>query len=118
MPATMNRITQDEARRAVYVDFEGLRDAPPVLMGWLVDDSLTQTVVEGVLCPGAEASSVCRTSHAPTRTRHDRETVVEPRGMVSTTRGMVPRRVRGGPSACRGRPTCGAGMRRNGFERS
>jgi hypothetical protein len=58
------RITPDEARRALYIDFEGRKGAPPVLLGCTrrsrlrTSDSVWQAVTEPRLTPFAVADHI------------------------------------------------------------
>lgn len=45
--------SQEEASRAIYVDFEGFKDKTPSLVGILVDAVLTQVVLDPRLFPAA-----------------------------------------------------------------
>lgn len=53
-------LTESEAARAIYVDFEGFKDKPPSLVGILVDGQLRQVVLEPALFPAAVAKD-CET---------------------------------------------------------
>jgi hypothetical protein len=53
-------LTESEAARAIYVDFEGFKDKPPSLVGILVDGDLRQVVLEPALFPAAVAKD-CET---------------------------------------------------------
>lgn len=39
-------LSGDEARRAIYIDFEGNQDRPPTLLGVLIEDRLQQFILE------------------------------------------------------------------------
>jgi hypothetical protein len=49
-----------EAARAIYVDFEGFKDKPPSLVGILVDGKLKQVILEPKLFAAAVAKE-CKT---------------------------------------------------------
>ena len=63
-PACRTRITPDEARRALYIDFEGRKGAPPVLLGCTrrsrlrTSDTVWQAVTEPRLTPFAVADGI------------------------------------------------------------
>lgn len=48
-------MSETEAARAIYVDFEGFKDKPPSLVGILVDGKLKQVILEPKLFPAAVA---------------------------------------------------------------
>lgn len=48
-------MSESEAARAIYVDFEGFKDKPPSLVGILVDGKLNQVIFEPKLFPAAVA---------------------------------------------------------------
>jgi hypothetical protein len=52
--------SQEEASRAIYVDFEGFKDKTPSLVGILVDGALTQIVLDPRLFPAAVVKG-CKT---------------------------------------------------------
>ena len=52
--------SQEEASRAIYVDFEGFKDKTPSLVGILVDGALTQVVLDPRLFPAAVVKG-CKT---------------------------------------------------------
>lgn len=63
MTTTMNRgapekgrrhhriLSASEARRAIFVDYEGSKDHPPTLLGYLVDETLAAGIVETLFSP-------------------------------------------------------------------
>jgi hypothetical protein len=51
-------ISFDEARRAIYIDFEGFEDTSPSLIGILVGDSLEQVVLDHRLENAAKAKGL------------------------------------------------------------
>lgn len=53
-------LSDSEAAKAIYVDFEGFKDKPPSLVGILVDGDLRQIVLEPELFPAAVAKE-CET---------------------------------------------------------
>jgi hypothetical protein len=53
-------LSESEAARAIYVDFEGFKDKPPSLVGIRVDGQLKQVVLEPELFPAAVAKE-CET---------------------------------------------------------
>lgn len=46
-------LTSDEARRAIYFDFEGFKNAQPALIGVLIEDSFKQIVLDSTLASAA-----------------------------------------------------------------
>jgi len=54
------RFDAGDARRAIYIDFEGTAVDPPSLLGVLVDDEFVQYVFEPILEPAARAKSTER----------------------------------------------------------
>ena len=51
-------ISLDEARRAIYIDFEGFEDASPSLIGILIGESFEQVVFDPSLVLAAEAKGL------------------------------------------------------------
>lgn len=47
------KFSQEEASRAIYLDFEGFKDKTPSLVGILIDGGLTQVVLDPRLFPAA-----------------------------------------------------------------
>lgn len=75
--------SQEEASRAIYVDFEGFKDKTPSLVGILVDGVLTQVVLDPRLFPAAVVKG-CRTRSIHEVARDLRESCqVEGRTLVA-----------------------------------
>lgn len=52
------RLSQAEAERAIYIDFEGFEDHSPSLLGILIDNTLEQVVLDARLSLAAEAKNL------------------------------------------------------------
>jgi len=51
-------MTQNEARRAIYIDFEGFMKKPPSLLGILIEDRLEQVVLDERLRLASDAKGL------------------------------------------------------------
>lgn len=49
-----SNISKEEARRGIYIDFEGFQDKSPTLIGILVDGNFKQVVFDEMLKPAAD----------------------------------------------------------------
>ena len=48
-----------EARRALYVDYEGPKDRPPTLLGYLMDHTLPTGIVQPLFPPSPASKERC-----------------------------------------------------------
>lgn len=49
-----SNVTKDEAKKGIFIDFEGFEDKPPTLIGVLVENEFTQIIFDNNLKPAAD----------------------------------------------------------------